>query len=202
MRIIRGLAINNFGTSYLDRFQQIAEEESSLKVKRLERDIPKYLRAQDEWMNDVKSMTQGAEQEGFEEEERSYVRGSIEDILQDAARPYGNKDPVKNYQPVLYEVVKGKDVAQERESLSGIHESFVERTERLLQIFHQRSHVHDGLKNLSDNEIILKVREAPTKLKSVSQTFLRKLRSHGVRLSESGEVDYSQVKDENVKKTL
>jgi hypothetical protein len=34
-----------------------------------------------------------------------------------------------------------------------------------LQIFHQRSHIHDGLKNLSDREIILKVREAPTKLK-------------------------------------
>ena len=54
MRIIRGLAINNFGTSYLDRFQQVAEEEASLKVKRLERDLPKYLRAQDQWVNDMK----------------------------------------------------------------------------------------------------------------------------------------------------
>ena len=48
LRILRGLAINSYGSqSYSDRFQKIAELESSLKVKRLERDIPKYLRAQD-----------------------------------------------------------------------------------------------------------------------------------------------------------
>jgi hypothetical protein len=46
-----------------------------------------------------------------------------------------------------------------------MHEGFIQRTERLLKIFHQRSHIHDGLKNLSDKEVILRVREAPTKLK-------------------------------------
>jgi hypothetical protein len=50
LRILRGLALNSYGSqSYSDRFQQIAEIESSLKVKRLERDIPKFLRAQDAW---------------------------------------------------------------------------------------------------------------------------------------------------------
>ena len=46
LRILRGLALNTYGSqSYSDRFQQIAELESSLKVKRLERDMPKYLRS-------------------------------------------------------------------------------------------------------------------------------------------------------------
>ncbi len=50
LRILRGLALNSYGSqSYSDRFQRIAEIESTLKVKRLERDIPKYIRAQDSW---------------------------------------------------------------------------------------------------------------------------------------------------------
>lgn len=50
LRILRGVALNNYGSqSYSDRFQQVAELESSLKVKRLERDMPKFLRSQDQW---------------------------------------------------------------------------------------------------------------------------------------------------------
>lgn len=73
---------------------------------------------------------------------------------------------VRDYEPVLYEVVKDPIAAnKDREGLSAMQEGFIERTERLLQIFHQRSHIHDGLKQLSDKEVIRKVREAPTKLK-------------------------------------
>lgn len=67
-----------------------------------------------------------------------------------------------------------------------------------MNIFHQRSHIHDGLKNLSDKEIILKVREAPTKLKQASQSFLKKLKNYGVKLHDNGEIDYSMVRDKNV----
>lgn len=42
MRILRGVAINAFGDSYLDRMQRVAELESTLKVQRFERDIPKF----------------------------------------------------------------------------------------------------------------------------------------------------------------
>ena len=69
LRILRGLAINSYGSqSYSDRFQKIAEIESSLKVKRLERDIPKYLRAQDEWQQELLPK----EGEGEAHEERSF----------------------------------------------------------------------------------------------------------------------------------
>lgn len=51
LRILRGLALNQYGSqSYNERFQQVAELESSLKVKRMERDIPKYLRSADGWI--------------------------------------------------------------------------------------------------------------------------------------------------------
>lgn len=48
MRILRGVALTNYGNSYLDRFQRVAELESTLKMKRMARDIPKYLRTEKE----------------------------------------------------------------------------------------------------------------------------------------------------------
>lgn len=54
LRVLRGLALNQYGSSsYLDRFQKVAELESSLKVKQFERDIPKYLRAQEKWVSEL-----------------------------------------------------------------------------------------------------------------------------------------------------
>ena len=73
MRILRGVATTNFGNSYLDRFQRVAELESSLKVKRMERDIPKYLRTTEKWME---SLTEAQEQSRTHEasEDSSYER--------------------------------------------------------------------------------------------------------------------------------
>jgi hypothetical protein len=45
-RILRGVALDSHAYSYLDRFQEIAELESQLKIRKLERDMPKFLRAQ------------------------------------------------------------------------------------------------------------------------------------------------------------
>jgi len=53
MRIIRGVAFNAFGDSYLDRMQRVAELESALKLRRMERDIPKYQRAQEDYIKEM-----------------------------------------------------------------------------------------------------------------------------------------------------
>lgn len=123
-----------------------------------------------------------------EEEQRSFERESIEDILYtEQKKAFGQrgsfKDPVNNYQPVLYEIIKDPAARQEKESFSEIQAGFIQRSENLLKIFHQRAHIHDGLKNLSDTEIIRKVRESPTKLKSAAKSFLRKLRKLNVTLN-------------------
>jgi hypothetical protein len=54
------------------------------------------------------------------------------------------------------------------------------------------------LKNLSDKEVIRKVREAPTKLKKSAQTFLKKLKKFGVKLDDTGNVDYSALQDQHI----
>lgn len=58
MRILRGVAIETYGNSYLDRYQRVAELESNLKVKRLERDLPKFSRTQDEWISSLTNKKQ------------------------------------------------------------------------------------------------------------------------------------------------
>ena len=71
-----------------------------------------------------------------------------------------------------------------------------------MKLHHQRSHIHDGLKHLSDRELVRKVREAPTKLKKSAKSFLYKLRKYGVQLDDDGELDLSDVRDKNVRKFL
>jgi hypothetical protein len=79
-----------------------------------------------------------------------------------------------------------------------MQEGFISRTENLLKIFHERSHIHDGLKNLSDEEVIRKVREGPTKLKRAAKSLLKKLQKFDIRLDNNGEVDYSRVQNKHV----
>jgi hypothetical protein len=109
---------------------------------------------------------------------------------------------VSEYQPVMYQVVQNKAALQNRESALEIQEGFLDRTERVLRQHQQRSHIHDGLKNLSDAEVIQKVVESPTKLKRNAKAFLHLLRKHEVVLDQNGEVDHSNVKNEHVVEML
>jgi phage terminase small subunit len=83
-----------------------------------------------------------------------------------------------------------------------MQDGFLDRSERLLKIFHERSHIHDGLKHLSDQEVIQKVRESPTKLKKFASSFLKKLKKLNVTLTKMGEIDYSHVDNHHVLEIL
>jgi hypothetical protein len=83
--------------------------------------------------------------------------------------------------------------------LTKSHERFIDQTEQILRIHHQRAHIHDGLKHLSDNQIIAKVREGPTKLKRNAKSFLNKIKKVGAKLDDTGDLNLSNVRDNNVK---
>lgn len=78
----------------------------------------------------------------------------------------------------------------------------MDNTEKILKLHHQRAHIHDGLKHLSDNELIAKVTEAPSKLKRNAKSFLKKIQKYGAKLDDDGELDLSEVRDDNVKNYL
>ena len=102
----------------------------------------------------------------------------------------------------MYKVVHKEEELNTRDSIVDIQEGFLQRTERLLKQHQKRSHIHDGLKYLTNEEVIAKVTESPTKLKERAKSFLVMLRKHRVRLDLNGEVDYSEVEDDNIVKSL
>jgi hypothetical protein len=62
--VLRGVALDSNAYSYVDRFQQVAELESQLKMRKLERDMPKFLRAQRNYIkqfdNEIKNINAAA----------------------------------------------------------------------------------------------------------------------------------------------
>lgn len=82
----------------------VAENESQMKMKRLERDMPKFLRAQRSYIKSFDKeihASEGAPQE----EEYEYKRETIEDMMK-RQYDYPGESKFTKYQPVLYEIVK------------------------------------------------------------------------------------------------
>ena len=108
-----------------------------------------------------------------------------------------------SYEPVMYKLVKEMDRrTQADESLIDIQEGFLDRTERLMRQHQQRSHIHDGLKSLTDKEIIGKVRAGPRKLKQKAKGFLGVLQKYEVTLDSDANPVIDHVKDSNIRKFL
>ena len=75
-----------------------------MKMKRLERDMPKFLRAQRNYVASFDSEINkagGAQEEG----EYAYKRETIEDMMK-RQYDHGASEKFEKYQPVLYEIVK------------------------------------------------------------------------------------------------
>lgn len=104
------------------------------------------------------------------------------------------------YNPVLYKIVKDPVATNQREALGQIQSGFIERAERLLRQHQQRSQIHDGLKHLTNQEIINKVTESPVKLKRRAKALLISLRKNNVELNFNGEINYDAIKNEHVER--
>ena len=137
-RILRGVALDKDALSYVDRFQMVAEMESQLKVKRLERDMPKFLRAQRNYINDFEREVNSIKKKSgvqsdfaSPEEEYKYHRETIEYLMSDRY-DYESEQKFEKYQPVLYEVIKDPKQLADRESLAQTHDKFMDRTEKIL----------------------------------------------------------------------
>ena len=66
----------------------------------------------------------------------------------------------------------------------------------------QRSHIHDGLKQLTNSEILRKVTAGPSKLKAQAKGFLNVLNKHGVHLDEDANPVFDHIEDANIRKYL
>jgi hypothetical protein len=178
MRVLRGTALAQNGDSYLDRAQRVAELESQLKMRRDE--------INQEWLK----------------ENSAEGRDSIEDVMALPKKNISQNEAFIDYQPVLYQINKSQKALNQRASLTQLHETFLTRTEKLMRMHQQRAHIHDGLKSLTDMEVIQKVTESPTKLKKQAKSFLAHLRNWNIHLDNNGNIVYSRCKSDQVIKSL
>ena len=211
-RILRGFALNNRARSYMNYAQQLAEMEGRAKVTQLERDISKFIREENRWTE----LLQGPDDnESDMIENRSsminerlkkleYGRENIEDYFAMNSSPTTgkNKNDPTHYEPATYQIVKDRRDMRNSESLFEMQSGFVKRSERLLELHKQRSFINDGLKGLSDNEIVQKTREVPTRLKKNMKSLVKKLEKYNVRLNDDGSVNYKGVPFPHVVKSL
>jgi hypothetical protein len=214
-RILRGFALNNRARSYLNYSQQLAEIEGRAKVQQLDRDLNKYLYQEQRW--DDLALDYGTLNENQKKliEDRGhiisekfknldYTRETLEEYFSQYAHTKRAEYPIhpKNYEPVLYQIIKDPNDMNERESLVDIQHGFVRRTEFLLKAHKHRATLTDGLKGLSDGELIQKMREVPTRIKKNAKSLVKKLEKLNVTLKEDGSVDYSKVPYEHVVRSL
>ena len=86
----------------------VAETESQMKMKRLERDMPKFLRAQRSYIKSFDQEIQaagGPAEPQQDEDEFQYRRETIEDMMK-RQYDYPSSEKFVKYQPVLYEIIK------------------------------------------------------------------------------------------------
>jgi hypothetical protein len=133
-----------------------------------------------------------------------YTRETLEEYFSMYSTTKKSEYPIhpKNYEPVLYQIIKDPNAVEERESLVDLQHGFVRRTEHLLKAHKYRATLTDGLKGLSDRELIQKMREVPTRIKKNAKSLIKKLEKLDVTLKDDGSVDYSHVPYEHVVKSL
>ena len=110
-------------------------------------------------------------------------------------------DP-KSYEPALYQIINHPKDFKDDESLIDIQRGFINRSEKLLAMHRERSTINDGLKGLSDKEIVQKIKEVPTRIKKNAKSLLKKLEKFNVKLDNDGNVDYSGVPYPHLVKNL
>ena len=134
----------------------------------------------------------------------NYTNETLEEYFSHYVQTKNTDYPItlKNYEPVMYKIVKDPKKMRDRESLVDIQRGFIRRSEKLLKAYKHRATLTDGLKGLSDREILQKVRDAPTRIKRNTKGLVKRLDKMNVTLNSDGTVDYSQVPYKHVVKSL
>lgn len=133
-----------------------------------------------------------------------YTKETLEEYFSQYVPTSKLKYPIhpKDYEPAMYKIVKHPKEMDDEESLLDIHQGFINRTDKLLKAHKYRASLTDGLKGLSDREIVQKVLEGPKRVKKNSKSLVKKLEKLNVTLRDDGTVDYSNVPYDHVVNSL
>lgn len=119
--------------------------ESRMKMQKLERDMPKYLRAQRAYVESFDRLSKqvtgdeanalGMSTDEFlgqdGEEECAYTPEYVEDLMRNTL-DLKNERLIDKYEPVLYQIIKDPKELKARESDAQTQKRFLDKTERIL----------------------------------------------------------------------
>ncbi|EAS01672.1 hypothetical protein TTHERM_01207720 (macronuclear) [Tetrahymena thermophila SB210] len=174
--LTRGIAINNRARSFMNFYQQMAEREARWKVQRMKRDVQQYLHEREIFEKEIND--DGDMEDDFAEEENIYNRVLLK--FQNAGMPEITKQDEK--------------VSTQRE--------FIERSENMFKVYYERAAIYDRLQGLTDSQIRSEIQNSPAKMKKRTRNLVKKLERLGVVLKQDGEVDFSAVKNTNLRNKL
>lgn len=92
-----------------------------------------------------------------------------------------------------------EDFKEEKVDVEQEIKDFICRSKTVLDSYYERAFINDKLGGLDSKEIIHRIKDTPTNTKNFVKPILKELDKHGIRLHpETGEVDYSLVKNQNI----
>lgn len=185
-QIIEGSNISNRSRSLMDVFEQREEFISSQKVKRLERDLPEFLRS---------------EYDNYEKNTQNKNKILNEKLLENRNKFIQSNNKYDqgelHYEPVTYYMSNNKD--QDLKDEDNLKRNFLKRSENLLKFYHMFVEMSDGLNIIPELHVEHLAKESSHRFKTHHKILLNKLIKFDVKLDDKGDIDYSSVKSSSIR---
>lgn len=164
--IVEELTLSNRSRSLMDVFEQREEFIQRQKVKRLERDLPEFM--------------------------RNEYNISLLNYDPNSTKDFDKTKSFDVYEPATYYLSNKKITEKDDDKKK---ENFLLRSESILKYYHSIGEINDGLDTLQDREIQRLSKESSQRFKIHMSTLLKKLEKHGVKLNDEGRIDLNSIKD-------
>lgn len=191
--ILEDLEISNRTRSLMDVFEQREEYIQRQKVKRLDREIPEYIRSEYEKNQKLNHIIN--DNNNNNNEETNEIEGDMILSLNDKSN---NKDYSKSYEPATYVGLNSfnlKKIKEEDNNEEIRKNNFLSRSESILRYYQAISEINDGLDTLQVKDVQRKANESGQRFKKHIRILLNKLEKYNIKLNKYGKIDYSLIKD-------
>lgn len=177
--LFEGVNLTNRTRSLMDTFEQREEFIQRQKTKRLERDLPEFLRAE-------------------------YYRHTAKDevyksLIDKNTTNFNAPDTYKNsipYDPVMYYLSTNPNNDNNEDMKK---ENFLKRSENVMNYYHSYFEFSDGLSRSTTMDIQKFAKETNQRFKNYFGFLVKKLEKHRVSLDEKGNIDYTKIESQGIK---
>ena len=178
--------ISDRSRSLMNVFEQREEFVQQQKVRRLERDLPEFLRSEYNKTTDPLEIRNNMISR-YNSENNLYSEGREDKFLSN-----------KPYDPVTYYITNKKNQEDNGDD-DETKKKFLERSESLINYYHAVSEISDGLSNFPEKEILRLANNSTRRFKHHFSKLLKKLQKNNVKLNMKGFIDLDKIESHLIK---